>query len=161
MDLALSFIVAVAAGVVCHYIIKWLDSDKQPVTSLWIQTFPHKNQEQKNPRMALRGFFVAVHYGIALSFCLLALQHMQFNNTICNFNRKWVCPCFSCLFMLYYHPLQNPKKPRSYKGFADFRRKVIYLLYMPSAAFVKCPCKHGRLTHCCAKMNRVFVTFHT
>ena len=26
MDLALSFIVAVAAGVVCHYIIKWLDS---------------------------------------------------------------------------------------------------------------------------------------
>ena len=25
MDLALSFIVAVAAGVVCHYIIKWLD----------------------------------------------------------------------------------------------------------------------------------------
>ena len=28
MDLALSFIVAVAAGVVCHYIIKWLDGDK-------------------------------------------------------------------------------------------------------------------------------------
>ena len=109
MDLALSFIVAVAAGVVCHYIIKWLDGDKQPVTSLWIQTFPHKNQEQKNPRMALRGFFVAVHYGIALSFCLLALQHMQFNNTICKFNRQWVCSCFSCLFMLYYHPLQNPK----------------------------------------------------
>ena len=78
MDLALSFIVAVAAGVVCHYIIKWLDGDKQPVTSLWIQTFPHKNQEQKNPRMALRGFFVAVHYGIALSFCLLALQHTHF-----------------------------------------------------------------------------------
>ena len=30
-----------------------------------------------------------------------------------------------------------------------------------SAAFVKCPCKHGRLTHCSAKMNRVFVTFHS
>lgn len=28
MDLALSFIVAVTAGVVCHYIIKWLDGDK-------------------------------------------------------------------------------------------------------------------------------------
>jgi len=28
MDLALSFIVAVAAGVACHYIIKWLDGDK-------------------------------------------------------------------------------------------------------------------------------------
>ena len=25
MDEALSFIIAVAAGVVCHYIIKWLD----------------------------------------------------------------------------------------------------------------------------------------
>ena len=22
---------------------------------------------------------------------------------------KWICSCFSCLFMLYYHPLQNPK----------------------------------------------------
>lgn len=28
MEFAISFIVAVAAGVVCHYIIKWLDSDK-------------------------------------------------------------------------------------------------------------------------------------
>ncbi len=34
MDLALSFIVAVAAGVVCHYIIKWLDGDKLTATSL-------------------------------------------------------------------------------------------------------------------------------
>ena len=30
MDLALSFIVAVAAGVVCHYIIKWLDGKSYP-----------------------------------------------------------------------------------------------------------------------------------
>jgi len=28
MEPVLSFIVAVAAGVVCHYIIKWLDGDK-------------------------------------------------------------------------------------------------------------------------------------
>ena len=28
MELVLSFIVAVAAGVACHYIIKWLDGDK-------------------------------------------------------------------------------------------------------------------------------------
>ena len=28
MESVLSFIVAVAAGVVCHYIIKWLDGDK-------------------------------------------------------------------------------------------------------------------------------------
>ena len=28
LDFILSFIIAVAAGVVCHYIIKWLDGDK-------------------------------------------------------------------------------------------------------------------------------------
>ena len=28
MEIILSFIVAVAAGVACHYIIKWLDGDK-------------------------------------------------------------------------------------------------------------------------------------
>lgn len=28
LDHILSFIVAVAAGVTCHYIIKWLDGDK-------------------------------------------------------------------------------------------------------------------------------------
>ena len=28
VEFLLSFIVAVAAGVVCHYIIKWLDGDK-------------------------------------------------------------------------------------------------------------------------------------
>lgn len=28
MEFIISFIVAVAAGVVCHYIIKWLDGDK-------------------------------------------------------------------------------------------------------------------------------------
>ena len=58
-------------------------------------------------------------------------------------------------------PVTKPLKTRSYKGFADSRRKVIYLQYMPSAAFVRCPCKHGCQTHCCAKMNRVFVTFHS
>jgi hypothetical protein len=29
MDFVISFIVAVAAGVACHYIIKWLDSDRK------------------------------------------------------------------------------------------------------------------------------------
>nr|DAJ93656.1 MAG TPA: hypothetical protein [Caudoviricetes sp.] len=28
VEYVLSFIVAVAAGVACHYIIKWLDGDK-------------------------------------------------------------------------------------------------------------------------------------
>ena len=34
MEDAISFIFAVMAGVVCHLICKWLDGDKQPVTSL-------------------------------------------------------------------------------------------------------------------------------
>ena len=29
MELVISFIVAVAAGVACYYIIKWLDSDRK------------------------------------------------------------------------------------------------------------------------------------
>ncbi len=29
MDILASFLVAVAAGVACHYIIKWLDSDRK------------------------------------------------------------------------------------------------------------------------------------
>ena len=32
MEYLLSFIIAVMGGVVCHYIIKWLDDDDQPVT---------------------------------------------------------------------------------------------------------------------------------
>ena len=28
MEFALSFIIAVTAGIVCHYVIKWLDGDK-------------------------------------------------------------------------------------------------------------------------------------
>nr|DAZ37607.1 MAG TPA: hypothetical protein [Caudoviricetes sp.] len=73
---------------------------------------------------------------------------MQFNNTICKFNRKWVCSCFSCLFMLYYHPLQNPKKPRSYKGFADSRRKEDDRKDIHRISFL-------------SATARVFVTFHT
>ena len=29
MEVVISFLVAVAAGVACHYIIKWLDSDRK------------------------------------------------------------------------------------------------------------------------------------
>ena len=37
MDNIINFVVAVMAGVVCHCINKWLDGDKQSVTSLWIK----------------------------------------------------------------------------------------------------------------------------
>jgi len=33
MEVFIAFLVAVAAGVACHYIIKWLDGES--VTSLW------------------------------------------------------------------------------------------------------------------------------
>lgn len=29
MDVVCSFLIAVAAGVVCHYVIKWLDGDEE------------------------------------------------------------------------------------------------------------------------------------
>ena len=29
MEVIITFLVAVAAGVACHYIIKWLDSDRE------------------------------------------------------------------------------------------------------------------------------------
>ena len=29
MEVVITFLVAVAAGVACHYIIKWLDSDSE------------------------------------------------------------------------------------------------------------------------------------
>ena len=29
MEILITFLIAVAAGVVCHYVIKWLDSDRK------------------------------------------------------------------------------------------------------------------------------------
>ena len=80
---------------------------------------------------------------------------------------KWNSKVITSLIFHPLHailsPVTKPTKPRSNRTevTADSRRKVIYLPYIPSVAFVRCSCKHARLTHCCAKMNRVFVTFHT
>ena len=57
MEPVLSFIVAVAAGVACHYIIKWLDGDKKSVTSLWFKP-PYKKRNRKAQGIALPGLFV-------------------------------------------------------------------------------------------------------
>lgn len=40
MEFIISFIVTVAAGVACHYIIKWLDGDEYSVASLWGLSLP-------------------------------------------------------------------------------------------------------------------------
>ena len=59
-DAILSFLIAVAGGVTCHYIIKWLDSDDK-------DKYP-----KENPRVAALGFSLlrTCRYS---SFCLLAL----------------------------------------------------------------------------------------
>ena len=64
MEYILSFIVTVVAGVVCHLICKWLDSDK--VTSLWFK--PPLLNGIENPRTRIRGF----------SFCCFARKHFVF-----------------------------------------------------------------------------------
>ena len=52
--------------------------------------------------------------------------------------------CVHGFSMLYSYPLQSPQK-QGLKGLADFRRKAIYLRYIPSAAVARCTCKHVRL----------------
>ena len=68
MDYIFSLIVAIAAGVACHYIIKWLDGDKQSVTSLWFKP-PYPKTEQKAPGTAIPGAFTCClnHYGTIFS----------------------------------------------------------------------------------------------
>ena len=82
LDFLTSLIVTVVGGVICHCIIKWLDSDKQSVTSLWICSAIKKRIE--NPRVAALGFsFVVESFGLPTSLCLMALQHMHSSFSIC------------------------------------------------------------------------------
>ena len=58
MELVISFIVAVAAGVACHYIIKWLDSDRKDnkLPSGRFATI----KEKKNPQ-TVRYYGLGIH----------------------------------------------------------------------------------------------------
>ena len=70
-----SFIISIMAGIVCHYICKWLDGDEQQVVSLRFKP-PCPIGIEKPRRSQLRGFLRAIceHFH---HFCLIALQHMQ------------------------------------------------------------------------------------
>lgn len=70
-----SFIISIMAGIVCHYICKWLDGDEQQVVSLRFKP-PCPIGIEKPRSCDLRGFLRAIceHFH---HFCLIALQHMQ------------------------------------------------------------------------------------
>ena len=71
IEIVISFLVAVAAGVACHYIIKWLDGDDNDNYPRFVSAVMQK----ENPRPASRGFSTSgalIEY-TAISFCLLAL----------------------------------------------------------------------------------------
>ena len=55
MDFVLSFVVAVAAGIVCHCVNKWLDGDEYSVTSLRHKP-PYQNGIEK-PQSGHSGVF--------------------------------------------------------------------------------------------------------
>lgn len=57
MNILISFIISVMAGIVCHYICKWLGSDEED------------NQPKEKPRVATSGFFTLSDWTL-ISFCL-------------------------------------------------------------------------------------------
>ena len=74
MEFIVSFIITVAAGVACHYIIKWLDGDdksnKSP-TGCFASI-----KVKKNPSTVLHhgwGIRFFVHMELSYLFCLLQL----------------------------------------------------------------------------------------
>ena len=68
MQEVVSFFVAVAAGVTCHYIIKWLDSDKQPVTSLRVLSLIAIKIGIEKPQCCNTGAFRFVPYTGSIFF---------------------------------------------------------------------------------------------
>lgn len=68
LEMFASFIVTVLAGVTCHYVIKWLDGNKQSVTSLWGQAFPLPKLGIEKPLMCGRGLFVCRLHWIVYIF---------------------------------------------------------------------------------------------
>ena len=61
MEILTSFLIAVMAGVACHYIIKWLDGDD------------NDNEPKRKPSECRPGVFACEYMDSLTSFCLLAL----------------------------------------------------------------------------------------
>lgn len=88
MEVVLSFIVAVMAGVACHYIIKWLDGNVQAVTNLSYSTVKRK---KRTLELQLQGshFVPAWTCSIFLPRCIIAyairyFKYSLFQNYIFN-----------------------------------------------------------------------------
>ena len=67
MEILITFLVTVAAGVVCHLISKWLDRHDKGFATI---------KEKKNPRTVLHhssGISFFVHMELITFLCLLAL----------------------------------------------------------------------------------------
>ena len=84
MDYIFSFIVAIAAGVACHYIIKWLDRDKQPVTSLWINP-PCQNGTETPQSCRSEGFLARYGELFRLGCCCLVSAVQPFAYVVANY----------------------------------------------------------------------------
>ena len=74
MELFFTFLVTVAAGVVCHLISKWLDRhDKGNKSSSGCFATVKRKEESPDCAATRSGDFVLCPHGLAISFCLLAL----------------------------------------------------------------------------------------
>ena len=68
MEIILSFLVSCAAGVACHYIIKWLDGDKQGQHQPSGFPVHYKKQEEALSISGTEGFILFGPHGLILSF---------------------------------------------------------------------------------------------
>ena len=86
MNVITAFLVAVAAGVACHYIIKWLDGDdkdnKQP--SEYFVTVKRK-EESPNCTLLRFGDFILFHMNLLLLLSNDIIAYANFNFNIQKF----------------------------------------------------------------------------
>ena len=86
MEFIAPFLIAVAAGVSCHYIIKWLDGDHDHKDNKQPSGLCHCKNQRKIPQLyatTVGGFVLLSKWNYCISFCLMALQHMTNFISIC------------------------------------------------------------------------------
>lgn len=119
MEVVLSFLVAVAAGVVCHYVIKWLDSDKYSVTGpgLFHRIWKRKPQSWHSGVFALSSYMDL--------FYLFAYRHYS----ICNFSFQYANLIFNILFSFHlsYFAIACPCILIYYSYIQLYVRRISYI----------------------------------
>ena len=71
MEFIASLIIAVMGGVICHYIIKWLDGDEKKWQSAYGVKPSHAKSRNRKPRSCRSGVFAPCPNGYIASLCLL------------------------------------------------------------------------------------------